>query len=628
MKSHIHFRFFPVRLLLSAVVLLTATQVRAQKTSAEQQQSTSGWASLSLMFDQKGAATVTLRLPLKLSDATAMRRVLAKSVNFPLTFARTTGNTSGEDADEDTDDEDAPKGSSWTTISGRSDKPFSQRGLKSTCRIDMEILADSLRSLGVKHLGVGVFFQSQDVRLRVAGVTKLGAHGGPVDVNYYRTEIDLAQPQIAAIEFSMGYSTGDVARRSLLLLGFLMLPALLTLRMRWSILRLPDQGEIWGRCFLFWRRLLNLIWLPWIPVYTLSGMGEIVSFAIGPDHRVAVHTLDAALYLLPPLLALCLCHLLCGSVYRRVHGVDWSARHVIKRAILIYAAFLFPLIIIMTLIATAMTERSRTIKISVFVGLAGGVLIASLIKRFRKSSVYAVTTGELYSRVCILAHKAGVAVNHIYILPPSKARMANAFANRSNSLLISMSLVMHLSKREIDGLMAHELGHLKEKHPQIRGQVTLGVIIITNALALSFSSFIKVEHLIPVALSCALLCSTLLLHFMARGQERHADAIGISLTGDPEAFISGLAKLSRLNLLPLKSDRWDASLDTHPGTLGRLQDIARTHDISEQRFQELLAGSTAAEAGYATAPPKGQAPGERFASGAGSYARGSWARSL
>jgi hypothetical protein len=98
-------------------------------------------------------------------------------------------------------------------------------------------------------------------------------------------------------------------------------------------------------------------------------------------------------------------------------------------------------------------------------------------------------------------------------------------------------------------------------------------------------------------LSLGLAGATLVMHFLSRSNERHADTIGVSLTGDPEAFISGLAKMSRLNLMPMHDGRIE--FGTHPKTLGRLQDIARVHGIAADRLQALLAGAVVGEDHYA-----------------------------
>jgi hypothetical protein len=156
----------------------------------------------------------------------------------------------------------------------------------------------------------------------------------------------------------------------------------------------------------------------------------------------------------------------------------------------------------------------------------------------------------------------------------------------------------HLSKREVDAIMAHEIGHLKEKHPQRRATITLATIVVANFFAASLTSMIDLSRWAPAMFSFAIASSIFVLHFLSRSNERHADSIAINLTGDPAAFISGLAKISRLNLMPMRSGGWGESLSTHPRTLGRLQDIARVHGIQTERLQELLSGDAPAEDHY------------------------------
>jgi Zn-dependent protease with chaperone function len=48
-------------------------------------------------------------------------------------------------------------------------------------------------------------------------------------------------------------------------------------------------------------------------------------------------------------------------------------------------------------------------------------------------------------------------------VPEAKAQMSNAFARSDRAVMITASLLKHLSKREVDGIIAHEIGHLKEK---------------------------------------------------------------------------------------------------------------------------------------------------------------------
>src|SRR5947208_15440097 len=112
----------------------------------------------------------------------------------------------------------------------------------------------------------------------------------------------------------------------------------------------------------------------------------------------------------------------------------------------------------------------------VFLMLAGVACLLSLglVNRVFRFSVYAVSAGEFRNRIFEMAHKAGVAVKQVYVLPESSSQLSNAFARSDNAVMITASLLKNLSKREVDAIMAHEIGHLKEKHPQIRGHITLG----------------------------------------------------------------------------------------------------------------------------------------------------------
>lgn len=62
------------------------------------------------------------------------------------------------------------------------------------------------------------------------------------------------------------------------------------------------------------------------------------------------------------------------------------------------------------------------------------------------------------------------------------------------------------------------------------------------------------------------------------------------LTGDPEAMISALGKLARLNLTPLSWGRLTESLATHPALDRRALALAKRSSISSSRVPELLRG--------------------------------------
>lgn len=126
------------------------------------------------------------------------------------------------------------------------------------------------------------------------------------------------------------YSAGDIVRILPLIL-FLFLPAIWT---SFSARRFGDRpAELWGGHLLFLNRLMNVVWLIWLPVYALSGIGDLVLFALGPERRELAIVVNMALYFVPPILAILFCDLASRGVYRLVPEVEWTPRDVVRRAI-------------------------------------------------------------------------------------------------------------------------------------------------------------------------------------------------------------------------------------------------------------------------------------------------------
>jgi Zn-dependent protease with chaperone function len=76
--------------------------------------------------------------------------------------------------------------------------------------------------------------------------------------------------------------------------------------------------------------------------------------------------------------------------------------------------------------------------------------------------------------------------------------------------------------------------------------------------------------------------------FFSRRQERAADAGAVALTGDPEAYISMLVKISQLNFLPLEWGRWNETWMTHPSTMRRIEAVARRGQLSTEQLREIM----------------------------------------
>ena len=579
----------PHRFLLSfACLLLIVTFVQAQDDDDEPEIALNQ-ATLSVYTDSKGAANVSLNIPAEVQDREQLQRIVAGSFSFPVQFEKF--EEAADQANEETGSERP-----WTSISGTSPRTFTGGILSSTCQIDLRSLLPLLRQYQVENLRVLVLFQNGKRDVPVQGATRLPTIAS-VHLYRYETVIDLHSAVSPVLNFSMGYSVADLLRRSAPLLLFLLLPALATMLSARRSSASPE--ELWGKHLRFVNRLLHGLWVVWLPVYFVSSVGDIIRFVFGGD-LLSLGTIgqivNVAFYFVPPVIAMFLCHMASGRVYEQVRPVDWSPREVVRRAVIANAISLIP----MFLVILGLSMFVRSPRQAALFGIVGYVSLILLKQNMGKlgSRLHALTSGDLRDRIFDLAQRAGVPLRQVYVLPESSAQLSNAFARSDNSVLITSSLIKNLSRREVDAIMAHEIGHLQAKHPQTAGAFMTIALVIANLVATFIYKITYSMNAFPLILAGAIGIAYLVSFFRSRRNERQADAIGISLTGDPEAFISGLTKLSRLNLMPMHSGGWGESLDTHPGTMHRFQEIAKAHGISESRLQELITNTEPAPDKY------------------------------
>src|SRR6266850_2024525 len=64
---------------------------------------------------------------------------------------------------------------------------------------------------------------------------------------------------------------------------------------------------------------------------------------------------------------------------------------------------------------------------------------------------------------------------------------------------------------------------------------------------------------------------------------------GVRISKDPEAFITALTQLDRLNMMPEELDTLDENVVTHPSTRKRIAAIARVSNLSPDHVSDLVA---------------------------------------
>jgi len=239
-----------------------------------------------------------------------------------------------------------------------------------------------------------------------------------------------------------------------------------------------------------------------------------------------------------------------------------------------------------------------------------GWLVAGFVARFllpalvgaRGITTVALQSGPLFEGVQALARQMGVPVRQVLYLQTGKALVANAFAAHGNIVALTDQLVASLTRRETNAVIAHELGHLKQKHATILGWlnsplVLIGLMIflvprLPNSAALGW-----------LYVPLLILGQTFLQLALSRGWERTADKLAAQLTGDPLALLTGLAKLARINGSPESWTRWDESLLTHPSTQRRAENLIRANLITREDAERVFAPQAPPDEDYYPAPP-------------------------
>ncbi len=167
---------------------------------------------------------------------------------------------------------------------------------------------------------------------------------------------------------------------------------------------------------------------------------------------------------------------------------------------------------------------------------------------------------ELYSAVDSLAIAAGLPTPDVYIIDSAAL---NAFATgrdpKHSAIAVTSGLMEKLSKRELKGVLAHEMAHIGNYDIRLQ---TL-VIILVGVLTLMSDLFLRATFhgrrrsnsgggkagaiIIVAAIVLAILSpiiAMLIQMAISRKREYLADHTGAILISDPEALASALEKIS------------------------------------------------------------------------------------
>ncbi len=229
-----------------------------------------------------------------------------------------------------------------------------------------------------------------------------------------------------------------------------------------------------------------------------------------------------------------------------------------------------------------------------------------VLAQYKAQPVDERTAPNLYRIVRDLSTRAGLPMPKVYLI---QSDQPNAFATgrspRHAAVAATTGLLQRLSHDEIEGVMAHELAHVKN-----RDMLTM-TIAATLAGALGYLANFGFmfagsrQHdgeqrspLAPIAMLLLMvvgpMAAMLVQMAISRTREYEADRMGALICGKPRALASALNNISQATrAIPMRMA--DANPATahlfiaNPLSFGRMSQMFATHPPMEERITRLLA---------------------------------------
>ncbi len=211
---------------------------------------------------------------------------------------------------------------------------------------------------------------------------------------------------------------------------------------------------------------------------------------------------------------------------------------------------------------------------------------------------------ELHALVASLASRAGLPKPRVYMIPQDTP---NAFATGRNpehaAVAVTEGLWRLLTREELEGVLAHELSHVKNR------DILISSIAAVMAGAISYLATMAQWAMLfgggrrddegegggllggLLMMIVAPIAAMLIQMAISRSREYLADATGAKLCGHPASLASALKRLEEYNhRLPMDVNPATAQMYiVNPLTAGNLAGLFSTHPPTAERIKRLLA---------------------------------------
>ena len=225
-----------------------------------------------------------------------------------------------------------------------------------------------------------------------------------------------------------------------------------------------------------------------------------------------------------------------------------------------------------------------------------------VLKMYKARQVEPSEAPGLYQMVERLAQKSGLPTPRVYVIPQDQP---NAFATGRNPehavVAVTQGILRLMNDEELEGVLAHELGHVKNRDILISSiAATLaGAIMMLGSMArwgAIFGGFGRDDDEgggifgLLFMMILAPLAAVLIQMAISRTREYHADATAAEMTGSPYGLAHALEKLGKATKqIPMEANPSTAHMFIVNPLSGRaMMKLFSTHPPLEERIRRLL----------------------------------------
>ena len=223
-----------------------------------------------------------------------------------------------------------------------------------------------------------------------------------------------------------------------------------------------------------------------------------------------------------------------------------------------------------------------------------------VLKMYNAQEVDAASGGHFYAMVQELAVRAGLPPPRVYLIDEAQP---NAFATGRNpehaAVAATTGIMQLLSERELRGVMAHELTHVKNRDTLI-STISASIAGAISALA-NFGFFFGGRDsegrshpaMAIIIMIVAPIAAMLIQMAISRAREFGADAGGAEISGDPQALAMALQKIEAYAKgLPMPAAEMHPEtaqmMIINPLSSGGLRGLFATHPATAERVARLI----------------------------------------